>query len=135
MKSDDFSKGMYFSLDLDGDQVTKININPKEPGVQNFAMNVYVFEREYLIKLVNEAFVNGGTYLERDVLVPKLGEMKINGYEYTDYVARIGSLKEYFDENMIMDKNEDIRNNRLAQLSILANQASLIGNLDNLIVK
>ncbi len=36
---------------------------------------------------------------------------------------------------MIMDKNEDIRNNRLAQLSILANQASLIGNLDNLIVK
>ncbi len=100
MKSDDFSKGMYFSLDLDGDQVTKININPKEPGVQNFAMNVYVFEREYLIKLVNEAFVNGGTYLERDVLVPKLGEMKINGYEYTDYVARIGSLKEYFDENM-----------------------------------
>ena len=44
-------------------------------------------------------------------------------------------ISEYFDENMIMDKNEDIRNNRLAQLSILANQASLIGNLDNLIVK
>ena len=44
-------------------------------------------------------------------------------------------ISEYFDENMIMDKNEDIRNNRLAQLSILAHQASLIGNLDNLIVK
>ena len=44
-------------------------------------------------------------------------------------------ISEYFDENMIMDKNEDIRNNRLAQLSILANQTALIGNLDNLIVK
>lgn len=44
-------------------------------------------------------------------------------------------ISEYFDENMIMDKNEDIRNNRLAQLSILAHQTSLIGNLDNLIVK
>ena len=44
-------------------------------------------------------------------------------------------ISEYFDENMIMDKNEDIRNNRLAQLSVLARQASLIGNLDNLIVK
>lgn len=44
-------------------------------------------------------------------------------------------ISEYFDENMIMDKNADIRNNRLAQLSILANQAKLIGNLDKLIVK
>ncbi|WP_076461847.1 glycine--tRNA ligase subunit beta [Limosilactobacillus caccae] len=44
-------------------------------------------------------------------------------------------ISEYFDENMIMDKNEDIRNNRLAQLTILADQAAMIGNLDNLIVK
>ncbi|MBD5806582.1 glycine--tRNA ligase subunit beta [Limosilactobacillus walteri] len=44
-------------------------------------------------------------------------------------------ISEYFDENMIMDKDENIRNNRLTQLSILANQAALIGNLDNLIVK
>ncbi len=100
IKADDFSKGMYFTLDLDGERVKKININSQEPGVQNFAMNIYVFEREYLIKLVNEAFINGGTYLERDVLVPQLDEIKVNGYEYTGYVARIGSLKEYFDENM-----------------------------------
>jgi glucose-1-phosphate adenylyltransferase len=100
MKADDFHKGMYFTLDLDGERVNKININSQEPGVQNFAMNIYVFEREYLIKIVNEAFINGGTYLERDVLAPQLSELKVNGYEYTDYVARIGSLKEYFDENM-----------------------------------
>lgn len=108
MKSDDFNKGMYFTLDLDGDRVKKININSQEPGVQNFAMNIYVFEREYLIKLINEAFINGATYLERDVLVPKLGEVKVNGYEYTEYVARIGSLKEYFDENMRLLDDENL---------------------------
>lgn len=108
MKADDFSKGMYFTLDLDGEHVKKININSQEPGEQNFAMNVYVFEREYLIKLISEAFVNGGTYLERDVLVPKLGEIKVNGYEYTEYTARIGSLKEYFDENMRLLDDENL---------------------------
>lgn len=44
-------------------------------------------------------------------------------------------ISAYFDENMIMDKNEAVRNNRLAQLTILADQAAMIGNLDNLIVK
>ncbi|MBB1062778.1 glycine--tRNA ligase subunit beta [Limosilactobacillus fastidiosus] len=44
-------------------------------------------------------------------------------------------INEYFDENMIMDKDENIKNNRLTQLGILAQQASLIGNLDKLIVK
>jgi glycyl-tRNA synthetase beta chain len=36
---------------------------------------------------------------------------------------------------MIMDKNEDIRNNRLTQLGILARLAGVMGNLNDLIVK
>ena len=44
-------------------------------------------------------------------------------------------INEYFDENMIMDKNEQIKNNRLAQLNLIAQRTKLIGNLDNLIVK
>ncbi len=44
-------------------------------------------------------------------------------------------ISEYFDENMIMDKDEAIKNNRLTQLRILARQTALIGNLDKLIVK
>lgn len=44
-------------------------------------------------------------------------------------------ITEYFDENMIMDKNEEIRNNRLAQLGELARLTRLLGNLDDLIVK
>ncbi|MCI1975453.1 MAG: glycine--tRNA ligase subunit beta [Limosilactobacillus sp.] len=44
-------------------------------------------------------------------------------------------ISEYFEENMIMDKDEKIKNNRLAQLGIIARQTYLIGNLDKLIVK
>lgn len=44
-------------------------------------------------------------------------------------------ITEYFDENMIMDKNEAVRNNRLAQLAIIARLAQVMGNLNDLIVK
>lgn len=44
-------------------------------------------------------------------------------------------ITEYFDENMIMDKNEAVRNNRLAQLAIIARLARVMGNLNDLIVK
>ncbi len=44
-------------------------------------------------------------------------------------------ITEYFDENMIMDKDEQIKNNRLAQLRKIANMTKELGNLDLLIVK
>ena len=108
MNSEELNKGRYYTLDLEGDRVKKIHINSQEPGVQNFSMNVYVFEREKLIKLINEAFMGGGVYMERDILIPQLGTLTINGYEYKEYAARIGSLKGYFDENMRLLENENL---------------------------
>ena len=99
-KSDDLRKAMYYTLDFADNRVNKIHINSQETGIQNYSMNIYVFDREQLIKMVNEAFIGGGVYLERDVLLPRLGELNIQGYEYTEYIARITDLKSYFDENM-----------------------------------
>ena len=44
-------------------------------------------------------------------------------------------ISTYFDENMIMDKDEAVKNNRLSLLTILADQTAAFGNLDQLIVK
>ncbi|KRN58825.1 glycine--tRNA ligase subunit beta [Limosilactobacillus secaliphilus] len=44
-------------------------------------------------------------------------------------------ISAYFDENMIMDKDEKIRANRLAQLRLIARDAAIFGDLDSLIVK
>ena len=107
-KVDDLRKSMYYTLDLEDKRVKKIHINSQETGVQNFSMNIYVFEREQLIKFINDAFIGGGVYLERDILLPRLSELTLNGYEYKDYVARISSLKSYFDENMKLLDNENL---------------------------
>lgn len=96
----DDSKGYYYTLGLDDDKVTKIYINSKEEGIQNFSLNIIVLERELLIDLITEASLLGKEWLERDVLIPQLNKLNIRGYKYDGYVACISNIKTYFDENM-----------------------------------
>ena len=96
------AKDMYYTAQLDGSRVKEIRLNSKEPGEQNLFMNIYVIERELLIKQISEAYVNGYIYYERDILIPNLDKLNIQGYLYEGYVARITSMKSYFDENMKM---------------------------------
>ncbi|MCD7981683.1 MAG: glucose-1-phosphate adenylyltransferase subunit GlgD [Clostridiales bacterium] len=100
MKATQMKRGMYYTYDIEDGVVKKMYINPQEPGEQNFGMNIYCIEREFLIKLVKEAYMQGSVYFERDVLLKKLDEMKVSAYRFDGYYGRISDLKSYFDENM-----------------------------------
>ena len=91
---------LYYTLDLEGNRVTQLFVNSKRDGEVNFSMNVYVIDRELLIRLVDEAYVLGFTCFERDVLAPQIEMLDIQGYCYEGYVAFIHDMKSYFDENM-----------------------------------
>ncbi len=97
-KSND--KGFYYTLSIDNGRVTKMYINSRETGIQNFGMNIYVVDRELLIDLVNTAFVRGQEFFERDILAPQLARLNVQAYKYEGYLARISGMKSYFDENM-----------------------------------
>lgn len=105
----DLGTEFYYTLGLENGRVNDLFINPKTSGVQNFSMNMYVIDRELLIRQIEYAFVHGYVYFERDILAPHLAELNIQGYEYNGYVARISNMKSYFDENMklIDDDNRD----------------------------
>ena len=105
---EDSSKGTYYTFDMDGDRITGLHINSQKSGIQNFGMNIYVMERELLIDTINTAFISGGVYFERDILLPHFNDLKICGYEYTGYTSRILSLKGYFDENMKLLDDENL---------------------------
>jgi len=96
------AKDMYYTAHMDGTRIKEIRLNSKEPGEQNLFMNIYVIDRELLIRQISEAYVNGYTFYERDILIPNLEKLNIRGYLYEGYVARITSVKSYFDENMKM---------------------------------
>ena len=105
----DSSKGLYYTFDIAEDNtIEKIKINSKAAGVQNFGMNVYVVDRELLIEKVNEAYVNGGKYFERDILIPQLKDLKVCAYEYDGYISRISNLPSYFTENMKLLNDDNL---------------------------
>lgn len=103
------SPNRYYTLELEGVRVKEIHRNPKEPGKQNFMLNICVMERELLVEQISDAYAKGYTYFEHDVLLPNLNKLQVQGYLYEGYVARITGLRSYFDENMKMleEKNLD----------------------------
>ena len=101
------TKNLYYTLDIKGNRVTKINVNSKEKGPQNLSMNIYVVERERLIQQISEAHLQGSIYYERDILAKQLDDLDVRGYCFDGYVARISSLRSYFEENMRLLKVEN----------------------------
>lgn len=103
------NKDMYYTLNIDGDgRVKEIQINSKEPGAQNFSLNMYIMERQLLIDQISTAFLRGYVYFERDILAPQLEQLNVHSYRYDGYVARISDMKSYFNENMKMLKDENV---------------------------
>lgn len=99
-RATDKTKGFYYTFRLDNGRITKIFVNPKDDGIQNFSLNIYMIERELLIKLVEEASVLGQEYFERDILLPQLNKLNVQAYKYEGYLAYVTSIKTYYDENM-----------------------------------
>ena len=89
-------------------RISDISVNPKEAGAQNLSMTIYILKRELLIKLIESAYVNAHMYFERDVLLDRIDELKVYGYEFTGYTARITGLRSYFDENMKLLDEENL---------------------------
>lgn len=109
IKPFDINKDLYYTLDIEDGRVKEIQINPETPGIQNLSMNIYIMDRELLISQVSAAFVRGHVYFERDIVAPQLDKLNVQAYKFTGYLARISSIKSYFDENMklLVDENLD----------------------------
>ena len=107
LKSDDVNKDIYYSFEIENECIKEINVNPTE-GIHNLSLNIFVIERELLIKLVKDAYDHGLTHFTRDILWTKRNELKLHAYKYEGYVAHICSINSYFDENMKLLKDENL---------------------------
>ena len=99
---------LYYALGINGDRVSKIYINPKESGEMNFSLNIYVIDRELLMRMVDEAYLHGDVYFVRDILEKKIDQLDVRGFCYDGYVAHIHDMKSYFEENMRLLKEENL---------------------------
>ena len=102
-------KNDNYTLTVDADgRVTELLFNDYRPGVQNLDLNIYVLERETLLKLVRDATSRGLIYFERDILAHNVNILNIHALEYTGYVAHVCDMKSYFDENLKLTDDENL---------------------------
>jgi len=90
----------YYTLTLEDGKVTDININEECEDEKNLSMNMYVLRKDLLLSLIKEAHLQGHVFFERDVLLPKLGKLDVQAFEFTGYVASFHDLKSYFKTSM-----------------------------------
>lgn len=74
--------------------------DPARPNSPLRSLNVMIMEKSLLEYLVEEAIAHGRYQLHRDVLMRNMDQLKIYGYRYDGYVARLSSLNAYFRHNM-----------------------------------
>lgn len=107
-ESQDIGKNLYYTLNIEDGRVREMQINSREAGMQNFSMNIYIMDREFLIEQISSAFIRGHVYFERDILAPQIAGMNVQAFRYDGYVARITDMKSYFDENMKMLRDSNV---------------------------
>ena len=107
--SQSIDKDFYYTFSIDEERIREIQINSKASGIQNFSMNIYIISRELLMEQITNAFVHGYSYFERDILAPQLDKLNVQAFKFDGYLAQIGDMKSYFDENMNLldDQNLD----------------------------
>lgn len=108
IKPFDVNKDLYYTLDIEEGRVHGIQINPEESGEQNHSLNIYVISRELLISQITAAFARGYVYFERDIVAPQLNSLNVQAYRFDGYIARISSMKSYFNENMKLLQEENL---------------------------
>ena len=71
----------------------------------NYGLGITVFTRTKLIELIEEAYLNEDTSINRDILAKKLISLNIYGFLHSGYAVVMNSNKTYFDANMkLLDK-------------------------------
>jgi len=81
-------------------RVTDIMKNHPHPTSKKVTMSTFIIERTLLMSLVEDCFARGEHNFTMDVLIKKLNTLRIFGYKFDGYVARVNSMNSYFKSNM-----------------------------------
>ena len=90
-------------------RVTEMELNPFSPRSANRSCDVMIMDKLLLEYLVEEAYSHGDYDLTRDILLKKCQTLKIMGYRYDGYVARLDSVNDFFRHNLALLQPE-VRN-------------------------
>lgn len=96
---DDQFNELRFELSEDG-RITAIQLNPDQPTEKHSFCDVVMMEKATFEYLIEDAYSRGETDFIRDILLRRVGDLRMYGWRYDGYVGCISSLPAYFNHNM-----------------------------------
>ncbi len=95
------NKDLRLILD-DNERVVEMELNPYRPRSMHRSCDVIVLDKLLLEYLVEEAYAHGDYDFDRDILLKKCGTLKIMGFRYDGYVARLDSVNDFYRHNLAL---------------------------------
>jgi glucose-1-phosphate adenylyltransferase len=97
----------YATLNCGSDgRIADMGVNNYNLDSQKISMEMYLLRKSLLVKLIRDSQARGGWDLVKDVLIKNVGNLKMYGYPYKGYTARVDCVKNYYRHNMELLKPE-----------------------------
>lgn len=92
------SETMFLTMDKEN-KVTAINFD--EAGEEaNFSIGITIISKDLLLKLISEAYDEGLSSFNCDVLSKKTKQLKICGYKHNEYAVLMSGTESYYKASM-----------------------------------
>lgn len=93
-------RGRY--LQVENQQVTKIEFDPTIPHFENTYVGAFIVRRELLVDMVDRAVASGQHHFSRDMLAQMVSEgiYRVGAYECEGRVWVVDSIASYYQSNM-----------------------------------
>ncbi len=97
--ANDSPKRTMLNVDKE-ERITDIEVNPRHTECDCLSMKMYVMKKKLLMDLVDTVDSKGGSDFVKDALIPNLSKLKMFGYEFKGYLAKVDSLASYYKHSM-----------------------------------
>jgi len=105
---EDLSRHTLIKTD-ENNRIWDIEVNPNVPESDKISMEMYIIDKKMFEYLIEESVARGRYDFSKDILIRNLKKLKILGYEYKGYLAKIDSIPSYFKNNLEMLNLENFR--------------------------
>lgn len=107
LSNEDAKESTVLKFDKTG-RLVETMVQPNMSGEFLCSMNIYIFDREFLIKMATGMISKGELSMDSDFLQNHSGDYKIYGYEYKGFIRTIHSLGGFYFANIDL-LNKEVR--------------------------
>lgn len=100
-------KNRYFLKTDDEGRITEIKGYSSTNDSTSISLNIYIINKEFLLYLIRDGLAIGEKGTLSEILSRRLQHMRMMSYNCDGFVARIDSIKTYYQANMMI-LNQDI---------------------------